>query len=157
MWQEGQLPLWLIVWRFSQLVVLGSTYKNTFFRQHFKPWGQDRLQDCQWLQHCAANGLTIPYFGYLVLDVELCGRLVMGCGVLVVQDPPGGLSSSVPGVLGMNILSRCYQELFCEHGTALFDLPVVTQTPGVSRVMQYCQQVSVKHSNPSGVCVGAGT
>ncbi|KAL1281970.1 hypothetical protein QQF64_000773 [Cirrhinus molitorella] len=93
-----------------------STITERCFRQHFEPWGQDRLQKCQWLQLRAANGLTIPYVGYLELDVELCGRLVIGCGVLVVRDPPDGMSLEVPGVLGMNILGRCYQELFGQHG-----------------------------------------
>lgn len=114
------------------------------FRQHFEPWGQDRLHNCQWLQLRAANGLTIPYIGYLELDVELCGRLVIGCGVLVVRDPPDGMSLDVPGVLGMNILGRCYQELFGQHGSALFDLPAITQLPDVSNVLQYCCQVSAR-------------
>lgn len=128
-----------------------STITESCFRQHFEPWGRDRLHGCQWLQLRAANGLAIPYIGYLELDVELCGRLVIGCGVLVVRDPPGGLSVDVPGVLGMNILSRCYQELFGQHGTALFDLPVVTQFPNVSRAFQYCQHVGVNdHSEQVG-------
>ncbi len=85
--------------------------------------------------------------------MELCGRLVIGCGVLVVQDPSDGMSLEVPGVLGMNILGRCYQELFGQHGSALFDLPVITQLPGVSSALQYCRQVSTrKLSDPVG-CV----
>ncbi len=73
--------------------------------------------------------LSIPYIGYLELDIELCGRVLSGCGVLVVRDPPGGLAGRVPGVLGMNVLGRCYQELFGQHGSALFELPVVSQAP----------------------------
>ncbi|KAG5286801.1 hypothetical protein AALO_G00018940 [Alosa alosa] len=99
-----------------------STVTESFFLQHFEPWGQQRLQSCHWLQLRAANGLAIPYIGYLELDVELCGKLMPKCGVLVVKDPPGGLSSLVPGVLGMNVLCKCYQELFGQHGSALFDL-----------------------------------
>ena len=34
-----------------------------------------------------ANGLPIPYLGYLELQVELCSRLLPGCGLLVVKDP----------------------------------------------------------------------
>lgn len=55
----------------------------------------------------AANGLAIPYVGYLKLDVELCGALVPQCGVLVIKDTPGGVSSQVLGILGMNIIHRC--------------------------------------------------
>ncbi|KAI5620525.1 hypothetical protein C0J50_19992 [Silurus asotus] len=35
----------------------------------------------------------------------------------------------VPGILGMNVLSRCYQELFGQHGQALFDSPPVVEVP----------------------------
>lgn len=33
-----------------------------------------RLRSCHWLQLRAANGLAIPYIGYLELDVILCGK-----------------------------------------------------------------------------------
>ncbi|KAL1277560.1 hypothetical protein QQF64_024233 [Cirrhinus molitorella] len=61
------------------------------------------------------------------LDVELCGKIVSECGILVVRDPPGGMCAQVPGILGMNVLSRCYQELFGQHGQALFDSPPVAE------------------------------
>lgn len=97
-----------------------STITESCFAQYFEPWGQDRLKSCSWLQLRAANRLFIPYMGYMELDVELCGRVVPRCGVLVVRDPPGELRSVVPGVLVMNVLGRCYQELFGQHGPALF-------------------------------------
>ncbi|KAL0152450.1 hypothetical protein M9458_052173, partial [Cirrhinus mrigala] len=100
---------------------------------------------CNWLQLRAANGLTIPYIGYLELDVELCGRVVLGCGILVVRDPPGGVCAQVPGVLGMNILGRCYRELLGQHGAALFDLPFVFQA------LQHCHQVDAQ---PAVDCKG---
>lgn len=108
-----------------------STITESCFLQNFEPWGQDRLRSCQWLQLRAANGLDIPYIGYMELDVELCGRLVPKCGVLVVRDPPGGLCSQAPGVLGMNILSRCYQELLGQHGSSLFESSSLVQVPSI--------------------------
>lgn len=36
----------------------------------------------------AANGLAIPNFDCLELNVELCGP---GCGILVVKDPIRGM------------------------------------------------------------------
>ena len=81
-----------------------STVRESFFWQHFATWGQEKLQSCHWLQLQAANGLPIPYLGYLELEVELCGRTVPGCGLLDVKDPPADVSLSAPGVLGMNIL-----------------------------------------------------
>ncbi len=132
----------------SCLVDTGSmvtTVTESCFTTYFKPWGPERLLSCQWLQLRAANGLSIPYIGYLELDIELCGRVLSGCGVLVVRDPPGGLAGRVPGVLGMNVLGRCYQEVFCQHGSALFELPVVSQAPSfVTQALQHCHQVGIE-------------
>ncbi|KAL7853106.1 hypothetical protein SRHO_G00188910 [Serrasalmus rhombeus] len=83
-----------------------STITESFFSKHFEPWGPERLQCGQWLKLRAANGLDIPYIGYVELNVELCGKLVPDCGVLVVKDPLGGVGLQAPGVLGMNVLSR---------------------------------------------------
>lgn len=77
-----------------------STITESCFRSGFEPWDQKRLQSCHWLQLKAANGLAIPYIGYTELDIELCGCVVLECGILVV--PPGG-SSSIPGILEMNV------------------------------------------------------
>lgn len=120
-----------------------STITESCFIQHFEPWGHERLRSCSWLQLRAANGLSIPYTGYMELDIELCGRIVPRCGVLVVKDPPGGLRSQVPGVLGMNVLGRCYQELFGQHGPSLFDFPPVSSAPlSVFQALQHCHQGS---------------
>ncbi len=63
--------------------------------------------------------------------------------MLVVRDPPGGTSAQVPGILGMNVLSRCYQELFGQHCTALFDAPSVSgASKPVFQALQHCGQVS---------------
>lgn len=81
------------------------------------------------------------------LDVELCGRFVSNCGVWVVRDTPGGSGTYVPGVLGMNVLSWCYQELFGQHGAALFYLPAESQAPSfVMQALQHCRQVSIQSS-----------
>ncbi|KAL0153780.1 hypothetical protein M9458_050896, partial [Cirrhinus mrigala] len=129
-----------------------STMTESCFMTNFGLWGQEQLRSCNWLQLRAANGLTIPYIGYLELDVELCGRVVLGCGILVVRDPPGGVCAQVPGVLGMNILSRCYRELLGQHGTTLFDLPSVSRAPSfVFQALQHCHQVDAQ---PAVDCKG---
>lgn len=124
-----------------------STITESCFRQHFEPLGQEQLRSCQWLQLRAANGLSIPYLGYIELDIELCGQVVSNCGVLVVRDPPGGLCDQVPGVLGMNVLKRCYQGLFGQHGPALFELPDVSKAPHfVFQALQHCSDVNTTNS-----------
>lgn len=125
-----------------------STITESCFLANFAQCGQERLRFCQWLQLRAANGLEIPYIGYLELDIELCGKVVLGCGVLVIKDPLGGLGVQVPGVLGMNILSRCYRELFGQHGLSLFSLSAVSGAPGpVMQALQHCQL----QAQPSGL------
>ncbi len=127
-----------------------STITESCFIQHFEPWGQERLRSCSWLQLRAANGLSIPYIGYMELDIDLCGRIVPRCGVLVVRDPPGGIRCRVPGVLGMNVLGRRYQELFGQHGPALFDFPPVSSVPlSIFQALQHCHQGS---EQPSAEC-----
>lgn len=106
-----------------------STVTESFFHKFFEPWGEERLRACHWLQLRAANGLPIPYIGYLEVTIELCGKLMSNCGVLVVRDPLGSGSALVPGVLGMNVIRRCFQELFGQYGTALFDTDPVVESP----------------------------
>lgn len=121
-----------------------STVTESFFHQHFEPWGQEKLQSCHWLQLRAANGLSIPYSDYLELEIELCGKLMLQCGVLVVKDPPGGVSAQVPGVLGMNVMCRCYCELFGLDSLALLDLPYVFEaSEAVVQALEKCHQASV--------------
>ncbi|XP_027133599.1 uncharacterized protein LOC109140921 [Larimichthys crocea] len=121
-----------------------STIPESFFAEHFAPWGQERLRSCNWLQLRAANGLCIPYIGYLELDVTLCGKVVPGCGVLVVKDPPGA-ASVAPGILGSNVIRRCYRELFEVYGPALFDAPSVVQAPvAVLEALQRCHQATTE-------------
>nr|XP_055029293.1 uncharacterized protein LOC129418561 [Misgurnus anguillicaudatus] len=128
-----------------------STITESCFVTNFGSRGQEQLRSCHWLQLRAANGLSIPYIGYLELDVQLCGRVILGCGVLVVKDPPGSLCARVPGVLGMNVLSCCYRELFGQHGPSLFDLPGVSQAPNsVFQALQYCHHVEIQSSPNQG-------
>uniref|UniRef100_A0A8C6TU90 Gypsy retrotransposon integrase-like protein 1 n=1 Tax=Neogobius melanostomus TaxID=47308 RepID=A0A8C6TU90_9GOBI len=119
-----------------------STITESFFVQHFAPWGQEKLKSCNWLRLSAANGLAIPYIGYFELDVELCGKVIAKRGVLVVSDPQ--IPAATPGVLGMNVLRECYQELFVQHGPSLFNIPSVLQAPPkIQQALQYCHQVEV--------------
>ncbi|KAL7875352.1 hypothetical protein AOLI_G00103150 [Acnodon oligacanthus] len=50
-------------------------------------------------------------------------------GILVVKDPPSLMTHSqkakVPGLLGMNIINGCYEELFHQHGPAFLNSKLV--------------------------------
>lgn len=118
-----------------------STITEGFFLQHFESWGLEKLQSCNWLRLSAANGLAVPYVGYLELDVQLCGKTITRRGVLVVTDTLNG-GSSIPSVLGMNIIKECYWELFVQHGPALFNIPSVLQAPtSIQKALQQCHQI----------------
>ncbi len=52
----------------------------------------------------AANGLVIPYIGYIEVDLIICGKVIPKRGVLIVKDSNG---SSYPGLIGMNVIKVC--------------------------------------------------
>ena len=130
-----------------------STITETFFNQNFQSWGPERLQSCGWLQLKAANHLSIPYLGYLELDVQVLGRVVPRRGIIVVRDPPHNTSAlGAPGCLGMNVIQECYHELFNEHGTDLFDLPTVKRAPPAwRRALLHCHHAEVGRSDRVGM------
>ena len=90
-----------------------TTLTHSFFLEHL----QSRvgpIRPCHWLRLQAANGLAIPYVGYVEADVEVAGRRLPRMGFLVTE-PQGGGEQTVPGLLGMNIIQHCY-DLFTEGG-----------------------------------------
>lgn len=62
----------------------------------------------------------------------ILGKSLPHMGILVVQDSPDVLTQKkkcIPGLLRMNILQSCYQELFSQHGAALFHFPPAVDLP----------------------------
>ncbi|XP_048576473.1 uncharacterized protein LOC125558952 [Nematostella vectensis] len=55
-----------------------------------------------------ANGLEIPYLGYLELDITVGEVTIPKCGVLVLKDTAAIVRQrrKQPGVLGMNVLTK---------------------------------------------------
>ena len=106
-----------------------TTIRESFFDKHFKPQGVGPLKKCHWLRLKAANGLKIPYKGYMELDVVVLGKTLTRMGVLVVEDPQDEFTEqqqqqAVPGLLGMNIIHHCYSLLFEQFGPSLLQSPV---------------------------------
>ncbi len=51
----------------------------------------------------------------------------------------------------MNVLGRCYQELFGQHGSSWFDSPAVSHAPkSVFQALQYCHQIGTRQ-HPEGI------
>ncbi len=88
---------------------------ESFFREHFECKGEDVLKECGWLSLKAANGLSIPYLGYLELDVKIMDKVLPQRGVLVVKDPTDPVTKlkrkTIPGLVGMNIIKDCSEML----------------------------------------------
>lgn len=94
-----------------------STITEGFFREHLFGDDSDVLSTSGWLKITAANGLDIPYLGYMELNVEVMGMILPECGFLVVKETPS--PSSVAVLIGMNIISKCRQIVHAEFDTTL--------------------------------------
>ncbi|KAF0025643.1 hypothetical protein F2P81_022524 [Scophthalmus maximus] len=76
---------------------------HSLFQQSFQDIQMKDISDITWLKLEAANGLEIPYQGYVVLDFQIGGIEIMGKAVLIVKDED--CCRTQRGVLGMNVLS----------------------------------------------------
>lgn len=97
--------------------VARSVHTESFFREHLSVKGEDIHPAFEWLKITAANGLDIPYMGYVELDVEAMGLTIPEQGFLIVKD--SAHSFSVPGLIGMNIINKCRELVHTEFDTTL--------------------------------------
>ena len=95
-----------------------STITKEFFNEHFRPQGKTLLPTGDWLRLTAANGLQIPYVGYLELDVEALRVMIPRRGILVVKSPASQEARQrkqiIPGLIGMNIIAQLHEPLRME-------------------------------------------
>ena len=132
--------------KFQCLIDSGSNVSSvteSFFFNHLLPsWGGS-LSDCGWLSLSGAHGLSIPYLGYFTIDVEAValGRTIPQRGILVVKDPIGHTAKerkqAVPGLLGMNVIKKCYQLLCPAPGPS--PPPPLLSAPGWQTAFAACQ------------------
>ena len=145
---------------------------STVTESYFSHLSQQDLQDCKWLGLKAANGLDIPYLGYVEMDVQILDRVLQKRGILIIKDPPSGIIQSrkkaTPGILGIYIINECYHELFEQYGPGLFQSPFVrVALPVWRRALRHGQRIEtvVSSSSPFKVrvqgrlpiCIAAGT
>ena len=129
-----------------------TTITESFFNEVFKPWGAHKLKSCGWLALKAANGLAIPYVGYLELDVQVLGKQIPSRGILVIKDTAcTPQQHAVPGLLGMNVVIECYRELFIEHGEALFaSLSTIRADVSWGSALRHCHRLEACPVLPEG-------
>ena len=95
---------------------------EAFFKQKLESVCGGVKGGSQMLTLRGANGLEIPYLGYLELDVCVEGVTIPKCGVLVLKDTAatGPQRRRKPGVLGTNVLAQIpkFAELLKLKGSA---------------------------------------
>ena len=85
--------------------VHGVLHNEAFYREKLLP-ARGEVQEMSMLNIRGANGLEIPYVGYLKLEVTIVGVTVPEQGALVLKETPATVSGRrpFPGLLGTNIL-----------------------------------------------------
>ena len=84
-----------------------TTITEKFFRENL----MDKFElnsSKKYLRLKAANGLEIPYIGYIETDVFVPSleKTIKDRGILIVEDFQDGSANSA-GILGMNVVSQC--------------------------------------------------
>jgi len=85
-----------------------SFVTEDFYRKKLQPTCGCVKRRKQMITLHAANGLEIPYMGYLELEIEVNGVKVPNCRVLVLKDTPATSQQrkDIPRLLGTNVLAQ---------------------------------------------------
>ena len=119
-----------------------SFVTEDFYKKKLQPTCGHMRKDGQMLTLRAANGLEIPYLGYLELTVEVDGVKVPSCGVLVLKDTPATTKQrrDIPGLLGANVLRRFHSLMPCSSNGLMPNQGLQKILPLVSFVSLECTQ-----------------
>lgn len=112
-----------------------STVTDEFFRQHLQGNDGAMVATSAWLKITAANGLEIPYQGYVELEVETMDLKISKCGFLVLK---ASKIQTLPEhcIIGMNVISRCQQLMTTKDDTGLESFVDSGWRAAFQRVMQ---------------------
>ena len=111
-----------------------STVTESFYKRYLH---SNALKTDQYLKLTAANGLTIPYIGYLELDITVKGKIMKKRGVLVVRDNKND-QHSTEVLIGMNVINS-HLDVLCD---------VIGETFSQNVAAQWCQQVTLPPPPP---------
>ena len=106
-----------------------STVTESFYKRYLH---NNVLKNGQYLKLTAVNGLTIPYIGYLELDITVKGNIMKNRGVLVVRDNKNNKHLTEVLIDSMNIINS--------HLDVLRD--VIGTTFSQNNEAQWIQQVN---------------
>lgn len=88
----------------SQVTLFSESLCKELFKHK-----QTNNADLPWLTLRAANGLKIPYVGYMVADFKVGGITVPSRGIVIVRDDCLGEHKAL---LGMNVIWGCWDQMF---------------------------------------------
>lgn len=88
--------------------------KQSTFHRLFGEQGVQLEDPSAWLKLTAANGQNIPYVGCMEVDVNIGPTVLEKCGVIIVKDH---CLSQTSGLLGMNIIRRCWEVLLASQAS----------------------------------------
>lgn len=120
-----------------------STITESFFRRHLKQHAASIVDVSPYLRISAAQGLDIPYVGYIELPIAFLGHTFSAMGFLIVRDPVGiALSErkkAVPGVIGCNVLRDVREQLSAQGDDFLASLGKVGGRAWAHTLAVYCE------------------
>ena len=86
-----------------------TTVTEDFFRKNL----QDKCDMMNSSFYClkAANGIDIPYIGFISTDITVGDETIKDVGIFVTKTPSDAGTKrrreNIPGLLGMNVLQKC--------------------------------------------------
>jgi len=98
-----------------------TTVTKSFFKEHLKTLASGVMDPHSWLTVRAANGIEVPYTGYVEIDMEVCGIEVAKRGVLIVKDTTDLANQKVNGLLG-TVTAACKQGKGKQRTSELYSL-----------------------------------
>jgi hypothetical protein len=98
-----------------------TTLTESFYNQFLKE--STNIQTDISIKLKAANGICIPYVGYIEVDMNVMGQNFPDRGVLIVKDSVDSCTrkrkESIPALLGMNVISACKIYWYRTLGTSI--------------------------------------
>ena len=125
---NGQISIVCLVDSGSQVSAISESCYNELLNQE-----PPIVDTSKWLKVTAANGLDIPYLGYIELPISLNGVSLPDAGFLVFKDSP---SDSRQGIIGCNILNKLQK---FEEKTSFVKIPCDTKLPAFSASTVWCR------------------
>ena len=130
-----------------------TTMTESHFRQNFN---EVPMYECNWINLSAANGLSIPIQGIIVVDIAFQGSTFKDMYVLITKDSTNKQmkmkKEEVPGILGCNVIQHLYQQYSTHTNVNEEFKPIQEQFQQYAIKAQEVQQLQKKlENNETGI------